>query len=283
MADHKRVIILDEKKQNNEPVDEGTEEELLRELDKYDSFDDESEEDPEAVVVTERTRIRIKRRRKLTGFHKHIIILAASVVVLIAVAAAAVSGVSNNYRVPVAVYEEYLNKQSYDGEELSYAYGNGLAERRLKKLRQLLRESESDYQERINESVLRSEAVYEDNIRRYGDDFEYTVRIDSVVPLSHIELVSLTNDFDGIIRDINNSSLMRSDSGDLTVAVVDLTSSLDDSRITRGYHLHCTQNVTGAADDGPVSEMSKCEFTVVKLNGRWIMWDKIYDIFRLSY
>ena len=111
----------------------------------------------------------------------------------------------------------------------------------------------------------------------------YSVHIDSIVPLNRYEILSLSNDFSGIIRDINNSSFVRSDSGDLTMAVIDVTSVLENARITKGYHLYCTQNVTGSKDDGPVSETDRCEFTVVKLGGRWIMWDKIYDILRLSY
>lgn len=277
--DFKRVIILDEKKRNNEPVDEDSTEELLRELDKYADDEDDGQE----RIVTERTRIRIKKRRKTSRLKKHIVILIASLVVLAVVVVTAVAGISNNYRVPVSVYEEYLNKHSFDGEELSYAYGNGLAERRLKKLRQLLRETTDDYTDRLNATVYSSEAAYEDNVRKYGEDFKYTVRIDSMVPLSHIELMSLSNDFAGIIRDINNSSYVRSGSGELTVAIVDMTSALENARITRGYHLYCTQTVSYAGVDGPSSETESVEFTVVKLNGRWIMWDKIYDILRLSY
>lgn len=277
--DIKRVIILDEKKANNEPADEEEAEELLKELDMYADGEDDGEE----RVVTERTRIRIRRKRKLTKLHKHFLILIASLIVLVGVIIAAVTGINNNYRVPVAVYEEYLNKQSYDGEELSYAYGNGLAERRLKKLRQQLAESTDDYVDRLNATAIASEEVYKKNCSRYGDDFKYSVNIDSAVPLSHAELLGLTNDFNGIIRDISRSSYVRSGSGDLTVAVVDLTSALEDARITRGYHLYCTQTVTYSEPDGPSSEVESCEFTVVKLNGRWIMWDKIYDILRISY
>ncbi len=275
----KKVIILDEKKKNNKPADEEEVQELLEELNRY----ADSEDDGEERVVTERTRIRIRRRRKLTKLNKHIMILGASLIVLIAVAAAAVLSAGNNYRVPVSVYEEFLNSPGYDGEELSYAYGNGLAERRFRKLRQILRETDDTYINGLNETVVRSRDEYEDNRKRYGDDFKYTVHIDSMVPLNRYEILSLTNDFSGIIRDINNSSFVRSDSGDLTMAVIDVTSALENARITKGYHLYCTQNVTGSSDDGPVSEMSRCEFTVVKLGGRWIMWDKIYDILRLSY
>lgn len=274
----KKVIILDEKKKNNEPAEEEAQE-LLEELNRYADGEDDGEE----RVVTERTRIRIRRRRKLTKLHKHIMILGASLIVLIAVAAAAVLGAGNNYRVPVSVYEEFLNSPGYDGEELSYAYGNGLAERRLRKLRQILRDTDDTYVDRLNGTVIKSEEEYEENRERYGDDFKYTVHIDSMVPLNRYEILSLTNDFSGIIRDINNSSFVRSDSGDLTMAVIDATSALENARITKGYHLYCTQNVTGSSDGGPVSEMSRCEFTVVKLGGRWIMWDKIYDILRLSY
>lgn len=282
MADNeniKKVIILDEKKKNNEPVDEEAAQELLEELNRY----ADNEDDGVERVVTERTRIRIKRRRKLTKLNKHIMILSASLIVLIVVAIAGVSGAKNNYRVPVSVYEEFLNSPVYDGEELSYAYGNGLAERRFKKLRQILRETDDAYVEGLNKTVVRSEEEYEDNLKRYGEDFKYSVHIDSIVPLSRYEILSLSNDFSGIIRDINNSSFVRSDSGDLTMAIIDVTSVLENARITKGYHLYCTQSVTGSTDDGPVSEMNSCEFTVVKLGGRWIMWDKIYDILRLSY
>ncbi|MCR5406735.1 MAG: hypothetical protein K6E88_08115 [Lachnospiraceae bacterium] len=282
MADNeniKKVIILDEKKKNNGPADEDAAQELLEELNRYEDDEDDGVE----RVVTERTRIRIKRRKKLTKLHKHIIILSVSAAVLIVVAVAAVSGVKNNYRVPVSVYEEYLNSPGYDGEELSYAYGNGLAERRLRKLRQILRDTDDTYVDRLNGTVIKSEEEYEENRERYGDDFKYSVHIDSIVPLNRYEILSLSNDFSGIIRDINNSSFVRSDSGDLTMAVIDVTSVLENARITKGYHLYCTQNVTGSKDDGPVSETDRCEFTVVKLGGRWIMWDKIYDILRLSY
>lgn len=282
MADNddiKRVIILDEKKKNNEPADEDAAKELLEELNKYADDEDDGVE----RVVTGRTRIRIKRRRKSGRLRKHLIILAASLVVLIIVSVIAVSGVTNNYRVPVAVYEEYLNKPSYDGEELSYAYGNGLAQRRLKNLRQLLRETTDTYMDGLNATVYESEEIYNSNLSRYGEDFRYTVRIDSAVPLSRTELLSLNNDFAGIIRDIGNSSLTRSGSGELTVAVVDLTSYLENARITRGYRLYCSCMVSYSEADGPSTEISEEEFTVVKLNGRWIMWDKIYDILRLSY
>ncbi|MBR4719038.1 MAG: hypothetical protein IKP31_02220 [Lachnospiraceae bacterium] len=277
--DIKRVIILDEKKKNNEPVDEDAAQELLEELNKFADDEDDGQE----RVVTGVTRIRIKKRRKLSKLKKHLIILAASLVVLITVVIIAMTGVTNNYRVPVTVYEEYLNKPVYDGEELSYAYGNGLAQRRLKKLRQLLRETTDTYTEGLNASVYESEQAYESNRKEYGDDFSFLVKIDSAVPLNHAELVSLNNDFTGIVRDIGSSSLVRSGSGELTMAVVDLTSYLENARITRGYRLYCTRTVSYSGADGPAVETGKMEFIVVKLNGRWIMWDKIYDILRLSY
>ena len=101
--DIKRVIILDEKKANNEPADEEEAEELLKELAMYADAEDDGEE----RIVTERTRIRIRRKRKLTKLHKHFLILIASLIVLVGVIIAAVTGINNNYRVPVAVYEEY--------------------------------------------------------------------------------------------------------------------------------------------------------------------------------
>ena len=278
-GDVKHVIILDEKKKNNEPVNEDAAQELLRELNSYAGDDGE---DDEERIVTQRTRIRIKRRKKITRLQKHLLILAASVLVLIGVIVAASEGINNNYRAPVNVYELYLNKPSYDGEELSYAYGNGLAERKLKKLRDILHSSD-EYMDGLNASANRSAAEYEANLLKYGEDFRYTVRIDAAFALSQAELAGYSSDFSGIIRDIGNSSLTRSDSGELTVAVLDVTSALENARITRGYRLECTKMLSGGTADGPVSETEKCTFTVVKLNGRWIMWDKIYDILRLSY
>ncbi len=82
MADNeniKKVIILDEKKKNNEPADEDAVQELLEELNRYADDEDDGVE----RVVTERTHIRIKRRKKLTKLHKHIIILSVSAAVLI--------------------------------------------------------------------------------------------------------------------------------------------------------------------------------------------------------
>ena len=280
----KRIIILDEKKADGSRVSPDETKELQRELDRYASPDDD--DDDEALsgkVPAQRVHIKVRRHRKKNpGLRRRMLLLAVSVLILVLVIAAAVSGLSNDYRKPVSVYEEYLNKGGYSFEEAAKAYGNGLAGRRLDKLRKLMH-SYDPYMEAFYASVDQSRAVYDENRRKYGDDFKYSIRINEAEPLSSAQCNAYTSDFAGIIEDIGGSGLAHMGDVKLNAALADLTASLDGARVTRGYRLYCTMSVSGSTAGGPVNEASSCEFTVVKLKGRWIMWDSIYDIFKLSY
>ncbi|MCR5233122.1 MAG: hypothetical protein K6E53_04355 [Lachnospiraceae bacterium] len=290
MADDKefkRVIILDEKRKGNRPVDDEAAKRLLKELNREDPFadtDDEPDDNNagEETEITEVTRLRIVRKKRLSKKNKLLIGLAASLIVLVIVSVMAIQAVNNNYRTPVRIYEEYCNKRSYDGEDRSTAYGNGVASEELKQLRMLLRRSD-DYVKGLNESVMQSEMRYQDNCFKYGEDFRVRVTIEGTSPLSPAELNSCRAELSGIINDIGNSSLARSGNSDLTLAVTELTDVLGHPRITKGYRLRCVQSVTGSMLDGPASSVEYKDFTVVRLNGRWIMWDEIYEILRLSY
>ena len=132
-------------------------------------------------------------------------------------------------------------------------------------------------------SIDESRALYDENRIKYGDDFKYSIKINEAEPISSAQCNAYTSDFTGIIEDIGGSGLARMGNAELNAALADLTASLDGARVTRGYRLYCTMSVSGSTTDGPVSEITSCEFTVVKLKGRWIMWDSIYDIFKLSY
>ena len=288
----KRVIILDENKKGDAPVDEeaiaGLMDEIGRELKEEGDISPEErigeDEGPKEAEEADAVRGADKtgKRRRISRMNRLRIVLIVSVAVLVCVIIAALRYVGNNYETPVKVYEEYLNKPSYDGEELSRALGNGVADKELAGLRTILKASD-EYMDSLNRSVLKSEEIYHDNCDRYGDDFKYTVSIEGMKPLKENELRACEATLAGIVNDIGNSSLARSESAELTLAVTGLTAELEHARITRGYRLYCTQHVSGSMEDGPISAVENVNVTVVKLNGRWIMWDKIYEILRLSY
>ena len=180
------------------------------------------------------------------------------------------------------MYEEYLNKSSYSFEEAAEDFGNGLAERRLKKLRKLLKSNEA-YMDEFYGSIEESQALFESNRSNYGDDFVISLTVDSVVTLNNAQCNSYTADFDGLIDDIGSSYLSRTGDAKVNNALADLIAYLKDARITRGYRLYCTKRIRGTGPEGPVDETGPCELTAVKLKGRWILWDNIYHIFRLAY
>ncbi len=281
----KHVIILDDKKKKadreNDPLFEDEEVRPGRESGRYSEYDgteddrDEDDGSPEYVVY-------IRRRRKKSRKRKQIGALIFSAMILVMVLIGALLGRFNNYREPVRIYEKYLNRASYSGEDLSYAYGNGLAQRKLKKVRTLLHEN-SDYMDALKGTVRAREEEHAAECLKYGDDHRYTVTIDRQETLGERELLSYTSDFEGIMKDIGSSVMMHSMSGDMTFAVTELTESMKDARVTRGYRLYCTRTLYSGEGNGRVIETSPVEFTVVKLKGRWIMWDCIFDIFRLYY
>ena len=275
----KRVIILDEKKAGGKKADRDETEKLQEELDRYAPIEDD---EPVETPSVQRVHIKVRKKKKHPRLRRRIILLVLSAAVFCIVAVTAVSGVKNNYRTPVFVYQEYLNKGGYSFEEAAMAYGNGLSSRRLSKLRKVLHSYDS-YMDAFYASIDESQARYDEDRSRYGDDFKYTIVINEAVALSSSECSAYTDDFEGIIEDIGSSGLARMGDDKLNLALADLTSSLDGARVTRGYRLYCTKTVKGSRADGEANVSEPCEFTVVKLKGRWIMWDSIYDIFKLSY
>lgn len=275
----KHVIILDEVHRTEE---EGTDEalELLHEIDEY--IGDEEPEEKEEVKKRPGPVSAHPKKPVSSGLKKLLIALGISLVILATVITVAIGDLDAGYREPVKIYEEYLNKRDFDGEELSFACGNGLAKHQFKALRDIQRKM-PEYNDMLEESRLANAAAYDESCAVFGEGRNYSVTIDDAVPLTESELLVLTDDFEGLIRDLSASSYARSSEPELSDALARLTDKVSNAHITRGYRLYCTQNTRGIKDDGPVSVTEKCEFTVVRLNGHWIMWDKIYDIFRMTF
>ena len=279
--DVKHVIILDEgKKEANADTDEALL--LLREIDDYMNEEEAGEADKdEEDTRGEPVKVRQKRvvssdLKKLLGF------LAVSLLVLAAVGMIAFGELNTGYREPVKIYEKYLNTRDFDGEELSYSYANGLAGHQLKALRDAQRKLPG-YDDMLLASRQANIAAYDETCFLYGEGRKYSLTIDDAALLDERELLALTGDFEGIIRDLAGSSYARSSDPAFNTALKELTDKVGKAHITKGYRLHCTQNIRGSSEDGPVSLADKCEFTVVKLNGHWIMWDTVYEIFRMTY
>jgi hypothetical protein len=139
------------------------------------------------------------------------------------------------------------------------------------------------YSDMLDASRLEREAEYKGECALYGDDHRKKVRIKSAVKLSEDELAVYESELAGIVNDLSVSSISRSDDPKLRKAFLALVDKLRNAHITRGYLLRCEQETTGSTKDGPVSVLSEYDVTVVKLNGHYIMWDKIYDILRMTY
>ncbi len=277
--DVKHVIILDEGKREEENTDEAVK--LLHEIDEY--IGGEEAGNDEGTVKPVKKPARVRRKRTVSpGVKKLLIALGLSLFVLAGLVIVAAGNLDHGYREPVKIYEKYLNTRDYDGEELSLAYGNGLAERQFKALRKI-QNGIPEYNDMLNASRQAFADAYDETCALYGDGREIRITVDDAIPLTENELLILTGDFEGIIRDLSESSYSRASDPELSAAVRELTDKVSDAHITRGYRLLCTQNVRGARDDGPESGIQKCEFTVIRLNGHWIMWDKIYDIFRMTF
>ena len=304
--DAKRVIILDGKKnesRNNEGKNEaaGNAGSIMGDTEADPGYIDaltgmairkiaELENDPEdegtagpiAGYGTGRRRAE-KKKKKKTVRTKLLIFLTVSVIILITAVIGAVRTVNNNFRTPVRIYEEYLNKPEFTGEELSEAYGNHVAEKQFERLRTLLSGYE-DYKKSLDASLLKSRDIYRENCERYGDDFRYKVTVDGMEKLNPIQAAALQTELNGILNDIDASGMVRSADPELREAVHDVTTALKKPGITGGYRVFCTQSVTGSKEDGPVSGIQEhTEIIVVRLNGRWIMWDGIYDILKMSF
>ena len=280
--DVKHVIILDEgKKEDDADTDEALL--LLHEID--DHIGEEEAEDPKKDEEEKAKGEPVKTRYKRTvspGLRRLLFVLTGSLLILAVVLMIAFGELNTGYREPVRIYEKYLNTRDFDGEELSFSYANGLARHQFKALRDAQRKLPG-YDDMLKASRQVNIAAYDETCILYGEGREYSLTIDDAIPLNEGELLVLTGDFEGIIRDLAGSSYARSSDTELQDALKDLTDKVGKAHITKGYRLHCTQNIRGSMEDGPVSRVDKCEFTVVKLNGHWIMWDNIYDIFRMTY
>ena len=295
----KRVIILDGKKKHNDEAGSESEikeleafgeevfgEDFLKELASIDNAgkeDDNEDYSDVGETVTGHRRGRSSRKTGMSKKSKHLLILTVSTVILVLLAVGAVRTVNNNYQTPIKIYEEYLNKPEYTGEELSEALGNHVADKQLRHLRDILGRSD-DYRASLDASLQKSRKVYENNCENYGDDFRFTVSVDGMKKLDSIQVSALRTELNGILGDINTSSLAGSDDPELTQAVKDVIAALEKPGVTAGYRVYCTQRVTGSREADPENGMHDYQiFTVVKLDGRWIMWDKIYDILKVAY
>ena len=279
--DVKHVIILDESRPHRTESEMDEAEELLKELDEYaeeeGKYEKKTADKPlDAGPAPAGKRHVSKRQGKL------ILALGVSLVILAAVLFFAAWQLEPGYREPVKIYEECLNKKDCNGEELSYAYGNGLARRSFEKLREVQHGYE-DYNRALEASGDAYRAEYDISCARYGEDRKYSVTVNEAVPLTDGELLAIGDDLEGIVSDLAVSSYARAADSELSSALKQLTDKMKDAKISGGYRLYCTQNIEGSLPDGPVSVMNRCEFTVIKLDGHWIMWDKIYDIFRMTF
>ena len=305
--DVKRVIVLDGKKNNESRHDEEKSERIGNAGGNTDDTADgsgyvdaltgvalqriaELENDPGDEGTAETTagygsgRRTVKTNRKKRSARTRLILfLIISVVILIVAVVGAIRTVNNNFRTPVRIYEEYLNKPEYTGEELSRAYGNHVADKQFERLREILGGYE-EYKESLDASLLKSRELYRDNCERYGDDFRYTVTIDGMEKLNSIQAAALQSELNGILNDIDASGMVRASDPTLKEAVQDVTRTLKKPGITGGYRVFCTQSVEGSREDGAVPGIQEhIEIIVVRLNGRWIMWDGIYDILKMSF
>ncbi len=279
--DVKHVIILDESRPHRTEPETDEPEELLKEPDEY--AEDEGKYKKKAADKPSDAGPAPVRKNHISQRHgKLILALGVSLFILAAVLLFAVWQLDPGYREPVKIYEEYLNKEDLNGEELSYAYGNGLARRSFEKLREVQHGYE-DYNMALEASADTYRAEYDRSCARYGEDRKYSITVNEAVPLTDGELLVIGDDLEGIISDLAVSSYARAADPELSSALKQLTDKMKDAKISGGYRLYCTQNISGSLSDGPVSVVNRCEFTVIKLDGHWIMWDKIYDIFRMTF
>lgn len=276
--DVKQVIILDEGRKE-EDTDEALE--LLEQIDEYLLEEGQTDYKPREKV---RRRPRQYRHGKpvSSGLRKLIIALSVSLIILAVVIFIAVGNLDMGYREPVKIYEAYLNNPDFDDEELSFACGNGLAKHQFERLRKI-QHGFSDYNDALEASRRKNADNYNETCVLYGEGRKYSITVDDAVPLSDNDLLMLTADFEGLIKDLSESSYARASDPELAAAVSDLTDKVNNAHITRGFRLYCTQSIRGIMDDGPINDVNRCEFTVVRLNGHWIMWDRIYDIFKMTF
>ena len=98
--------------------------------------------------------------------HKHIVALGVSLLILAVVITVFVRSLGNNYRTPVETHAGYMNKESFNNEERSYAYANGLSQKQMKKLRNRLHDS-YDYMKALNQSKSDNDEEYHKNCQLY--------------------------------------------------------------------------------------------------------------------
>ncbi|MCR4806265.1 MAG: hypothetical protein K5857_01180 [Lachnospiraceae bacterium] len=261
----KHVIRLDENIREDEPLED--DELFTEEVSRPEKVTEEDEETPVPLRPAPK---RIKK-----GLKRHIAVLLVSIAILGTLVFAVIKGRDLSYREPVRIYEDLLNREEYDGEEASYAYANGLLKSELKNLRSVLSKSPA-YMTSLEESRIKSRIAHMEGAR-------YRIDIDRAQALGEGDLMLLTDELSLLMTDLSASSYARGGDRELSDAILAITEELKDKKITDGYRLYCTVRTVYPENDGPASAAENTEFTVVKLDGHWIMWDKIYDIFRMNF
>jgi len=187
----------------------------------------------------------------------------------------------SGYKKAITEAEKAINNRvtGEDIRDIGVSYGK-VASKYYKALDQIYiianyDDDEEDYWDDVNE---RYERVYEEFDRKFGDDWKVTIEIRDAEQFSNSEIKSAQRSYENWVENkIDNvKSLKDNYIYDVDADYFkDLKSSLEkieDYQVTDGYTLKCKIYIEG--EDGDDEE--KENFTVIKINGTWVLVDGIF-------
>lgn len=202
-----------------------------------------------------------------------------------------IGAATNNYKTPIKTIEKFANTKKYfDYTDRQLALLNGFCEDEMKELIKLMMSSE-DYDD---DAIEDAKDEFKDNIDdlkdKYGKNYKYTYKVIDKEKLDKDELKvyrdKLRDSADSIKDQIDETEDFDSDDwedladdmgfdGNKSKAkkyysiMKDVRKVYKSAKVTAGYTLTVEITLTGSELDEP--EVNELEYTVIKVNGRWIL------------
>lgn len=245
--------------------------------------------------LLDRIRSMNRRTMALVGGGVALVILLALLIPLL------VGALTNSRNAPLRMLEKYANAEKLNYENDTNAVLNRIDGGRVRKIIRILRKGseenayyedlEADFAEGILdakdeygsnykirytvdsedvEKLERSERnYYRDRIRSIGEDYINTAK--RLKGMKTSELREIAEDLDIELDDLRKIiDLMK-----------DLGQDLKKADVSEAYTMEVLQTITGSELDDPEEEYD--DLVVLKVNGRWVSSDAVYELSRLLY
>lgn len=231
---------------------------------------------------------KVKEDPKGFGIKLGAIVLAA--IIAIVAVFVVIGACTNNYKTPIKTLQKFDNKKTYyDMYDRQIALANGFCEKEYKAIAKLYK-STDDYKDELADDKEDFKDTIADLKEEYGSNYKYKYKVIEKEKLDKDELKDIRDDYrdmaDSLADQLEEYKDFESEDwedmadsmgfdGDKSKAkkyvsiLKDMRKEYKGAKVTAGYVL--TVEITLSGSELDEDEVVEKEYTVIKVNGRWII------------